>query len=100
MKTTLDIPDALYRRFKMKTTMNGETIRHATLAFITSYVNGRACGLDGAGVPVVSDAEEAEGLPKWAGLAASFIREHADGPHDMETIRRTIGRKRKSERRS
>lgn len=24
METTLDIPDTLYRRFKMKTTMNGE----------------------------------------------------------------------------
>jgi len=79
--------------------MNGETIRHATLAFVTSYVNGRACGLDGSGVPASSAERKAESLPEWAGLAASFIREHADGPHDMETIRRTIGRKRKSERR-
>jgi len=100
MKTTLDIPDVLYRRFKMRAAMNGETIRHATLTFITSYVNGRACGLDGAGVPMPAKGKRAGSLPEWAGLAESFIREHADGPHDMETIRRAIGRKLKAERRS
>ena len=64
MKTTLDIPDALYRRFKMKTAMNG-------------------------GEPEI---------PAWAGLAAPYIRKHLDGPHDMESIRRSISRKRKSMR--
>ena len=99
MKTTLDIPDALYRRFKMKTAMNGETVRNATLAFITSYVNGRAVGLDSNGVPQepARSGEEPE-LPAWAGLAAPYIRKHLDGPHDMESIRRSISQKRKSMR--
>ena len=97
MKTTLDIPDALYRRFKMKTAMNGETVRNATLAFITSYVNGRAVGLDSNGVPSKeSDLE----LPAWAGLAAPYIREHLDGPHDMASIRRSMAKARTGERRS
>lgn len=64
MKMTQNIRDALYRRFKMKTAMNGE---------------------------------EPE-LPAWAGLAAPYIRKHLDGPHDMESIRRSISRKRKSMR--
>ena len=99
MKTTLDIPDALYRRFKMKTAMNGETVRNATLAFITSYVNGRAVGLDSNGVPMEQNEKGADlELPAWAGLAAPYIRKHLDGPHDMESIRRSISQKRKSMR--
>ena len=99
MKTTLDIPDALYRRFKMKTAMNGETVRNATLAFIASYVNGRAVGLDGNGVPQepARNGEEPE-LPAWAGLAVPYIRKHLDGPHDMASIRRSISQRRKSMR--
>ena len=101
MKTTLDIPDALYRRFKMKTAMNGETVRKATLAFITSYVNGRAVGLDSNGVPL-EQAEKGSDLelPPWAGLAAPYIRKHLDGPHDMASIRRSMAKARNGERRS
>ncbi len=99
MMTTLDISDALYRRFKMKTAMSGETIRNATLAFITSYVNGRAVGLDGSGVPLERDEKDSDlELPAWAGLAAPYIRKNLDGPHDMESIRRSISERRKSMR--
>lgn len=101
MKTTLDIPDALYRRFKMKTAMNGETVRNATLAFITSYVNGRAVGLDSNGVPLEQNEKGADlGLPAWAGLAVPHIRKHLDGPHDMASIRRSMAKARTGERRS
>ena len=99
MKKTLDIPDALYRRFKMKTAMNGETVRNATLAFIASYVNGRAVGLDSSGIPQEPTKSEVEPeLPVWAGLAVPYIRKNLDGPHDMESIRRSISKKRKSMR--
>ena len=99
MKTTLDIPDALYRRFKMKTAMNGETVRNATLAFIASYVNGRAVGLDSSGIPQERDEKDSDlELPAWAGLAAPYIRKNLDGPHDMESIRRSISERRKSMR--
>ena len=101
MKTTLDIPDALYRRFKMKTAMNGETIRNATLAFIASYVNGRAVGLDSSGIPQEPTKSEVEPeLPAWAGLAAPYIRKNLDGPHDMASIRRSMAKARTGERRS
>ena len=101
MKTTLDIPDALYRRFKMKTAMNGETVRNATLAFIASYVNGRAVGLDSNGVPMEQNERGANlELPAWAGLAAPYIRKHLDGPHDMTSIRRSMAKSRAGERRS
>ena len=37
MKTTLDIPDSVYREFKVKTAQHGEKMRHAVLAFIVAY---------------------------------------------------------------
>ena len=37
MKTTLDIPDSVYREFKVKTAQNGEKMRNAVLAFIVAY---------------------------------------------------------------
>ena len=35
MKTTLDIPDALYREFKAKTAANGEKMHNALISFIS-----------------------------------------------------------------
>ena len=40
MKTTLDIPDTLYREFKAKTATNGEKMRNAVIAFIVAYNAG------------------------------------------------------------
>ena len=47
VKTTMDIPDSVYREFKVKTAMNGETMRNATLAFMICHnANGESwfCG--------------------------------------------------------
>ena len=35
MKTTLDIPDTLYREFKAKTAANGEKMHNAVISFIS-----------------------------------------------------------------
>ena len=40
MKTTLDIPDTLYREFKAKTATNGEKMRSAVISFIVAYNAG------------------------------------------------------------
>ena len=44
MKTTLDIPDTLYREFKAKTATNGEKMRNAEsrLSSRTTPANGGA----------------------------------------------------------
>ena len=42
MKTTLDIPDSVYREFKVKTAQNGEKMRNAVLAFIVAYNAARS----------------------------------------------------------
>ena len=40
MKTTLDIPDTLYREFKAKTATNGEKMRNAVISFNVAYNAG------------------------------------------------------------
>ena len=90
MKTTLDIPDTIYRQFKTRAAMNGETMRNATLNFIITYISAPQ---DHA-APLLQDESRLPELPDWLGYGANFVRANADGPHDMESIRASIAKKR------
>lgn len=88
MKTTLDIPDSIYRQFKTRAAMNGETMRNATLNFIVSYIAAPQAVADDETPDAVSE------LPTWLGCGAKYMRAHREGPHDMAAIRESIARKR------
>lgn len=88
MKTTLDIPDTIYRQFKTRAAMNGETMRNATLNFIIRYISDPATQ-----TPQQSLAPTSE-LPSWLGCGAQFAHANMSGPHDMESVRASIARKR------
>ncbi len=88
MKTTLDIPDTIYRQFKTRAAMNGETMRNATLNFIIRYISDPATQ-----TPQQSLAPTSE-LPSWLGYGAQFAHANMSGPHDMESVRASIARKR------
>lgn len=88
MKTTLDIPDALYRQFKTRVAMNGETMRNVTLNFIISYV------ADSAGVALPTPAPTSLELPSWLGCGAPYLRMNKQGPHDMPAVRASVARQR------
>ena len=64
MKTTLDIPDTIYRQFKTRAAMNGETMRNATLNFIISYVSAPAPD------PQPQPSTSTFTPPSWLGCAA------------------------------
>ena len=89
MKTTLDIPDALYREFKAKTATNGEKMRSAVIEFIVAYnadewrrgAKKRARTRRSGALP---------GLPEWAGIAEPFITKYPDRPLDGEKMRDDI----------
>lgn len=87
MKTTLDIPDAIYRRFKTRAAMNGETMRNATLNFIISYISAPASD-------IASPAPDRNALPEWLGYGAKFAHANLEGPHDMGSVRASIAEKR------
>ena len=90
MKTTFDIPDTIYRQFKTRAAMNGETMRNATLNFIITYVSAPAPTLQ----PPTANHQPPPSLPSWLGCAAKYARANIDGPHDMESVRDSIAKKR------
>lgn len=87
MKTTLDIPDSVYREFKVKTAQNGEKMRNAVLAFIVAY------NADEWRAPVSAPRSRKTAtfkMPEWAGIAKPFITRFPDDPLDAEKMRDDI----------
>ena len=90
MKTTLDIPDALYRSFKVKTSANGEKMRNAVIAFIVAYNAGEWPRAASATEPQRSRARTKLRMPEWAGMAEPFITKYPNDPLDSEKMRDEI----------
>ena len=90
MRTTMDIPDQLYRRVRAKGAMDGLTLRAITITLYTDWLDGKNT------IPAVNpseegaDAADVESMPSWAGLCGDAITKNADGPHDMRSIRKSI----------
>ena len=105
MRTTIDIPDTMFRRVKSKCALEGRTMRGVTLLFFQNWLDGgsAAAQILTAESPRVSTPPSAVSLsetsetpfPAWFGIAASHIRH--DVPHDMESIRASIAKGRKAE---
>lgn len=84
MRTTLDIPDALYREVRSKSALEGVTLRAITITLYTDWLARKS-------EPKRTETESSEEtLPPWAGLCAQAITRNAEGPHDMESIRKSI----------
>ena len=79
MRTTLDIPDALYRKIKTRTAQEGVTVRSVTLLLYTQWLNG-----DTPAPPPVRKPKR--NLPAWFGS----VKVDADLPHDMASVRKSI----------
>lgn len=90
MKTTLDIPDTIYRQFKTRAAMNGETMRNATLNFIITYISQPQ---ENSSAAQRFESVEPK-IPEWLGFGAKFARANLEGPHDMESVRASIAKKR------
>ncbi len=86
MKTTLEIPDSVYREFKAKAAKNGEKMRSAVLAFIVAYNAGEWRAPQH---PVRRKNAKAK-LPEWAGMAEPFITRLPECPLDTEKMRDEI----------
>ena len=92
MKTTLDIPDTLYREFKAKTATNGEKMRNAVISFIVAY-NAGEWRRDGETADARSSARRRSAkskLPEWAGIAEPFITKYPEDPLDSEKMRNDV----------
>ena len=84
MKTTLDIPDAMYRRIKVRSAREGRTVRSVTLVLFSQWLGDRAPSLSGHRVP-----GDHAGKPAWFGS----VKVDPRLPHDMESVRESIAKR-------
>lgn len=97
MKTTLDIPEDLYRAVKAKSAMDGMSVRSVTLMLYGSWLAGATHGPTSDELNPVSGAADRP-LPSWFARGRANIRRNAGAECGMETLREAIGRGVASER--
>lgn len=93
MKTSLDLPDDLYRRVKSKSALEGRAVREVATALFTAWVEGR--------IPAVeSDRSAAEGeqdntrqqwLARWRELATDVTQASSGSGGLVDQLHRDRG---------
>ncbi len=81
MRTTLDIPDTMYRRIKTRTAQEGSTVRGITLVLYAQWL-----GDEPNGTQNVRRTVAARKRPAWFGS----VQVDENKPHDMASVRRSI----------
>lgn len=88
MKTTIDIPDDLYRSVKSRSALEGMTVRSATLMLYGDWL-ARPRGTPG-GIPAMHDAKSKEPLPSWFGIGRANVRKNSGRIAGIEEMREAI----------
>ncbi len=91
MKTTIDIPDALYRQVKARSALEGRAIREVVIDLFAGWLGG---GTLQKGAEQPSSATVREARPAWFGSLGAYAA-NADGRFDMQSVRRSIARGRR-----
>ena len=90
MKTTMEIPDGLYREIEDKSAKEGHSVRSVTLMLYDGWLHGRLpLPLAAPSGRKAGKTARVEALPCFA-VGRRFVRRNADGPHDMAAIRKSI----------
>ena len=79
MKTTLDIPDDLYRRVKARSALLGRAVREVTIELYQRWLGETPTGA----TPAPSSKEW---LDEWLRLGDTLLREAPDGPTASEIV--------------
>jgi len=69
MKTSIDLPDDLYRRVKSKSALEGLAVREVATALFAAWVDGRIA--DVPAEPVRSGQTTADWKYRWRALGAA-----------------------------
>jgi hypothetical protein len=56
MRTTLDLPDSLYRRLKVQAAQEGKTLREVVIGYLEEGLNRRSPGKGPGPLPVIPGA--------------------------------------------
>jgi hypothetical protein len=83
MKTSLDLPDDLYRRVKSKSALEGRAVREVATALFSAWVEGRVSTEAFAGPPiaagVVADPRQ-QWLARWREISSRVSKASAGTP--------------------
>ena len=100
MRTTIDIPDVLYKSVKSRCATMGTTMRHVTIALYGNWMQNPEWMPHVKTEYVMADAQNAataEHRPTLSCFGIVKPRAHIDGPHDMASIRKGIAQGLKKE---
>jgi len=98
MKATIDIPEAIYRKVKAKSALEGRPVRDVAIALFSAWVNQRDT------TPASSEEKQPKAgdqpAPPWFASLRKYAP-NARGRYDMNSVRLSIARGRAAgERRS
>ena len=89
MKTTIDIPEDIYRRVKARSAMEGRAVREVAITLFRTWVDQPdALPTSPEQKPPEVDAEPA---PPWFASLRKYAH-NARGRYDMDAVRRSIAR--------
>ncbi len=88
MKTTLDVPDDLYRAVKSRSALEGLTVRSVTLMLYGDWLARPA--LPQETDHQVSRKKAEKPLPAWFGLGRGHVRKNAGRECGIEEMREAI----------
>ncbi len=78
MKTTIDLPDDLYRKVKAKSALQGRAVREVTIELYRQW-------LETAPAPA-SDKTRVDNLEDWFAMADQLMKDAPPGPTTREII--------------
>jgi hypothetical protein len=94
VKTTIDIPDEVYRQVKAKSAMEGRSVREVTVGLFRGWV--ASAGRSSVAAAGASSEIDGQPAPPWFGALRKYAP-NAGGRHDLASIRQSIARGRAQE---
>lgn len=99
MRTTIDIPDVLYKAVRTRTASEGTTLRYVTVALLGDWMRQPDWRPVAHPEDIAASAGKSDAKPRrrLACFGVLKPRKNVGGPHDMESIRASIARGRAKE---
>ena len=95
MRTTIDIPDVLYKAVRTRTAAEGTSLRYVTVALLGDWMqrpDWRPLARP-EDIGVATERPKAKPRRRLACFGIAKPRKNIDGPHDMESIRESIAKR-------
>jgi len=96
MKTTIDIPEVIYRKVKAKSALEGRPVRDVAITLFRAWVDQRDTPLASSEEKPLKVGDQPD--PLWFASLRKYAH-NSRGRYDMASVRRSIARGRAGEER-